>query len=164
MRETRVRSLAWEDPLEEETATHSSTLAWKIPWTKEPCRLQSVGLQRARHNWATSLHSSPRPETANAAKSYDFARSAAHIWLLHTFPPLAWHPAFPNLLSYQWTITFQLKIFAVIDSSSILFGSMGLCLFAISLHCLFRALHEGRKVSMFSLLSLTRRPRVVLGF
>ena len=36
MRETQVRSLGWEDPLEKETATHSSTLAWKIPWTEEP--------------------------------------------------------------------------------------------------------------------------------
>ena len=41
--ETRVRSLVWEDPLEKEMATHSSTLAWKIPWTEEPCRLQSMG-------------------------------------------------------------------------------------------------------------------------
>ena len=46
MRESRVRSLAWEDPLEKEMATHSSTLAWKIPWTEEPCRLQSMGSQR----------------------------------------------------------------------------------------------------------------------
>jgi len=45
MWETRAGSLAWEDPLEKETATHSSTLAWKIPWTKEPGRLQSMGLQ-----------------------------------------------------------------------------------------------------------------------
>ena len=40
---------------EEAVATHSSTLAWKIPWTEEPGRLQSVGLRRVRHNWATSL-------------------------------------------------------------------------------------------------------------
>ena len=45
----------WEDPLEKETATHSSTLAWKIPWTEEPGRLQSMGSQRIRHDWATSL-------------------------------------------------------------------------------------------------------------
>ena len=45
-----VRSLAWEDPLEKEMATHSSTLAWKIPWTEEPCKLQSMGLQRVEHN------------------------------------------------------------------------------------------------------------------
>ena len=46
----RVRSLAWEDPLEKEMATHSSTLAWKIPWTEEPCRLQSMGSQRLGHD------------------------------------------------------------------------------------------------------------------
>ena len=50
MRETQVRSLGQEDPLEKEIATHSSTLAWKIPWTKEPGRLQSMGLQRVRHD------------------------------------------------------------------------------------------------------------------
>ena len=43
MRETRVQSLAWEDPLEKEMAIHSSTIAWKIPWTEEPGRLQSMG-------------------------------------------------------------------------------------------------------------------------
>ena len=46
MQETRVQSLGWEDPLEKEMATHSSTLAWKIPWTEEPGRLQSMGSQR----------------------------------------------------------------------------------------------------------------------
>ena len=43
--ETRVRSLDWEDPLEKEMATHSSVLAWKIPWTEEPGGLQSMGSQ-----------------------------------------------------------------------------------------------------------------------
>ena len=55
MRETRVHSLGWEDPLEKEIATHSSILAWRIPWTEEPGRLQSVGLQRVGHDWTTSL-------------------------------------------------------------------------------------------------------------
>ena len=50
VQETSVRSLGWEDPLEKEMATYSSTLAWKIPWTEEPGRLQSMGLQRAGHN------------------------------------------------------------------------------------------------------------------
>ena len=54
MQETRVRSLGREDPLEKEMATHSSTLAWKIPWMEEPGRLQSMGLQRVRHDRATS--------------------------------------------------------------------------------------------------------------
>ena len=46
MQETQVQSLGWEDPLEKEMAIHSSTIAWKIPWTEEPGRLQSMGLQR----------------------------------------------------------------------------------------------------------------------
>ena len=50
MLETGVRSLGWEDPLEKETATHSSTLAWKTPWTEEPGRLQSMESQRVGHN------------------------------------------------------------------------------------------------------------------
>ena len=53
--ETRIRSLGQEDPLEEEMETHSSIFAWKIPWMEEPGRLQSMGLQRVRHDQATSL-------------------------------------------------------------------------------------------------------------
>ena len=52
MQETWVRSLGWEDPLEKEMATHSSILAWRIPWTEEPGRLWSMGSQRVRHGWA----------------------------------------------------------------------------------------------------------------
>ena len=48
--ETGVQSLGQEDPLEKEMATHSSTLAWKIPWTEKPGRLQSMGSQRVGHN------------------------------------------------------------------------------------------------------------------
>ena len=48
--ETWVQSLGWEDLLEKEMATHSSILAWKIPWTEEPVRLQFMGLQRVGHN------------------------------------------------------------------------------------------------------------------
>ena len=50
MRETWVRSLSQGDPLEKEMAIHSSAIAWKIPWTKEPDRLQSMGLQRVGHD------------------------------------------------------------------------------------------------------------------
>ena len=50
MWETRVRSLGREDPLEKEVAIPSSTLAWKIPWTEEPGRLQFMGSQRVGHN------------------------------------------------------------------------------------------------------------------
>ena len=54
--ETRVRSLGREDPLEKEMAPHSSTLAWKIPWTEKPGRLQSMGSQRVGHDWVEQLH------------------------------------------------------------------------------------------------------------
>ena len=50
MWDTQVRSLGGEDPVEKEMATHSSTLAWKIPWTEEPDRLQSIGLQRVGYD------------------------------------------------------------------------------------------------------------------
>ena len=53
MRETWVLSLDWEDPLEKGMATHSSILAWRIPWTEEPGRLQSMGSQRVRHDRPT---------------------------------------------------------------------------------------------------------------
>ena len=53
MQETRVRSLGWEDPLEKEMAIHSSTMAWKIPWTEEPGRWQPMESQRVGHDWAT---------------------------------------------------------------------------------------------------------------
>ena len=57
MQETCVRSLGWEDPLEKEMATHFSILVWRIPWTEEPGRLQSIRLQsRTRLN---DYHSSP---------------------------------------------------------------------------------------------------------
>ena len=57
MRETWVQSLGWEDPLEKGTANNSSILVWRIPWAEEPGRLQSMGLQRVGHDWATFNHS-----------------------------------------------------------------------------------------------------------
>ena len=56
MWETWVRSLGQEDPLEKGMATHSSILAWRIPWTEEPGGLQSMGSQRVRHDWATNTY------------------------------------------------------------------------------------------------------------
>ena len=56
MQETWFQSLGWEDPLEMEMVTHSSILAWKIPWKEEPGGLQSIGLQRAGHVKQLSTH------------------------------------------------------------------------------------------------------------
>ena len=81
VQETQVRSLGWEDPLEKEMATHSGILAWEISWTKGPGRLQSMGLQRVGHDWATNtytylhllhfiviLHSATCPPVVNLQK------------------------------------------------------------------------------------------------
>ena len=73
MRESRVRSLGWEDPLEKEMATHSSILAWRIVWTEEPGGLQSMGSQRVGHNQVTSTntmdHGNSEIENARFASS-----------------------------------------------------------------------------------------------
>ena len=55
VQETWVRSLGREDPLEQKMATHTSILAWRIPWTEEPGGLQSMGSQRVRYDWATNI-------------------------------------------------------------------------------------------------------------
>ena len=56
MQETWVRSLGWEDPLEKEKATHSSVLAWRIPWTEKPGGLQSIGLETVGHDKSNLAH------------------------------------------------------------------------------------------------------------
>ena len=61
MLETQVWSLEQENPVEKEMATHSSILAWEIPWTEEPGGLQFMGSQRAGHDWATE-HSHTHPQ------------------------------------------------------------------------------------------------------
>ena len=55
MQETWVQYLGGEDPLEKGMATYSSILAWRIPWTEKPGRLQSMGSQRVRHDWMTNV-------------------------------------------------------------------------------------------------------------
>ena len=56
VQETRIWSLRWEDPLEKEMATHSSILAWKVPWMEDPGGLQSMGSQRVGHDWVTDTY------------------------------------------------------------------------------------------------------------
>ena len=77
VQETWVPPLGWGDPLEKEMATHSSILAWRIPWTEEPGRLQSTGSQRVGHDWATSLY----PPTACQVSLYMLLN--AHTSLSH---------------------------------------------------------------------------------
>ena len=93
VRDTRIRSLGQEDPLEKEMATLSNTLAWKIPWTKECGRLQSMGSQRVGHDWATShtfihvlahgLHNSPSRCLLNLLIFQDLAPLWSVLSLTH---------------------------------------------------------------------------------
>ena len=70
MQETWVQSLGQEDPLEESMATHSSILAWRIPWTEEPGRLQSIGSQKVGHDLVTEQHSRQIFNTLLIAKTF----------------------------------------------------------------------------------------------
>ena len=73
----RIQSLGQEDPLEEGMATHSSILAWRIPWTEKPDGLQSIGSQRVGHNWSDSAHT----QTAwKIAKTYIFSLTGTKLY------------------------------------------------------------------------------------
>ena len=84
MRETWVWSLGREDPLEKEMATHSSTLAWRIPWMEEPGGLQSMGTKRAGNDWVTSLlhffYYMPRIQKWARRQSLLFHRRLDPLW------------------------------------------------------------------------------------
>ena len=67
--ETWVWSLGWEDPLEKGVATHSSILAWRIPWTVEPCGLKSMGSQGVGHNWSDWIHTHTHTHTHTQSPS-----------------------------------------------------------------------------------------------
>ena len=104
MWEIWVQSLGQEDPLEKGMANHSSIFAWRIPWTEEPGGLQSMGSQRVRHNWATSIFfqflffkppssKQPKPNHAGFCPASTLlpplhGSTSGNIWLFSPFPPL----------------------------------------------------------------------------
>ena len=90
MRETRVRFLGQEDPLEKEMAIHSSTLAWKIPWTEDPNRLQSMGSQRVGPDWAMSLHFTSYKSLINCGIVYKISLFTSE----HYFSMKFWHSSY----------------------------------------------------------------------
>ena len=79
MRETRVRSLGWGDPLEKGMAIQSSILAWRNPWTEKPGPLQFMGLQRVRHGWVIHTHTHTHT---------DIHRQLKGFWDLVTIKPM----------------------------------------------------------------------------
>ena len=115
MQETWVWSLGWEDPLEKEMATHSSILAWKIPWMEKSGSLQSMGSQRVRHDWVTWLSFFPILWSPDAKRQlirkrpWYWERSKARGemegrlldgWMA---PPTQWTWVWVNSRSWWWT-------------------------------------------------------------
>ena len=100
MWETPVWSLGQKNPLEKEMSTHSSTLVWKIPWTEEPGRLQSMGLQRIGHDWVTFFSLSFLTHTVVHA---GYANQIDNRQAYHALP-LIYHevnkPLFSGLFTY----------------------------------------------------------------
>ena len=96
IQEIWVQSPGWEDPLEKELAPHSSILAWRILWTEEPGRVQSMGSQRGGHNWATNTFS-----PSNMMNSVDLNFGLHHDSSSPHFPLPFWNLPLPPLSSPQ---------------------------------------------------------------
>ena len=104
MQETWVQSLGQEDSLEKEMAIHSSTIAWKIPWTQEPGRLQSMGLQRVGHDWATSLSLSSIFYGLNRVFPYRSSTMTLLFFFISHLPPFSFLGRFMYLTTkiFAW--------------------------------------------------------------
>ena len=131
VQETGVRSLGWEDPLEKGVATHSSILAWRIPWTEEPGRLQSTESQRVGHDWSnfarTCRHSYGEPQGSSGCKRITGYRPGVGwgVYERNDFsePGLLYLPIHRKALnSLTWFICFSL-----INNNLLMFSLSALC-------------------------------------
>ena len=118
MWETQVWSLGWEDPLE--MATHSSILAWRIPWTWGPSGLQSVGLQRGRYNWATN------PEGKGTVPLPEAKRNYYLLQVTHTICLMPLHLYDNHIIIYIYTYLLLLFSHQVISDSLRPLGLQGI--------------------------------------
>ena len=147
MWETWVRSLGWEDPLEKEMATHSSILAWRIPWMEEPGGLQFMGLQRVGHNWVTSLtHSlthSLNPFWVNFCEGYRvcvYFFCPFFSFFLHVMPDfITWFvekTLFSHLVYFCFFVTISWLYLCGSVSNSLFCSTNHLSILLTILHCL----------------------------
>ena len=118
MQETQVQSLGREDPLEKEMATHSSTLAWKIPWTEDPGRLQSMASQRVRHDWATSLHFTSLHFRDYWWKDHMYVKNSTN-WLLCFYNFLVKNQLPPSFNKENNNSYFWLRSFKVLSNQNV---------------------------------------------
>ena len=116
MQETQILSLGWEDPLEEGMATHSSILAWRIPWTEESDKLPSIRSQRVRQDWSDLAHTAKQMLIPSCLDVFvlhlllETLSSATHSWSPHPTPP-------PHTYYWSftfWTISFSRSYFSAI--------------------------------------------------
>ena len=91
MWETHVQSLGWEDTLEESLATHSSIFAWRIPWTEEPGKLQSMGWQKVGHDWASNIFTFSTQQRAGKHLCYYSHTQQGHTCVIISGLVLLWH-------------------------------------------------------------------------
>ena len=115
MQKTQVWSLGQEDLLEKRMATHSSILAWKIPWTEEPGRLQSMRLQRVRHDWATSTHTHTHerfiPQLLSPPWRSGSGAESSYLFSSHLVPLVNSIPrGFPKVTSLTQTLGGEQKM------------------------------------------------------
>ena len=114
MWETWVPPLGGEDPMEKEMATHSNTLAWKIPWMEEPGRLQSTGSQRVGHDWITSLSLSKVLQWFKATILF-----CSYILWVRDSNRVQWR----QLVSITWYLEIQLERLEATGSKAVLFSN-----------------------------------------
>ena len=109
IQETRVWSLGQEDPLEEGTATHSSTLVWRVPWTEEPGGLQSIGSQTVRHDWRDLAQHSKKIYEAGKNRVYNIITNNKLFTYVCEYILLVLFSSFSHvwLFATLWTITHQ---------------------------------------------------------
>ena len=128
MQENGVQSLGWEEPLEKWMATYSSILAWKISWTEEPARLQSMGLQRVGHDWATNTFQTSYPfaqlikitTTTTTKPKMEHFNLVIKYWRIDVFELWCWR----RLLRVPWTSRSNQSIVKKINSEYSLEGLM----------------------------------------
>ena len=125
MQKTWVWSLGQEDPLEKGMAAHSSTLAWRIPWTEEPGGLQSMGSQRIEHGWATHFHFSLDPFLTCSHPS-PFLLSAVSLSSDFNLWPLAFHGCIWIWSSQTLASSCGLQVFRISVSQVLTLSLLGI--------------------------------------
>ena len=119
IQETRVQSLSREDSLEKGMATHSSILAWRIPWTEKPGRLQSIGLQRVGHDWAHVRSDMQFVSLKNSLEEFSFFNREYAIHIFYIVLSLCESCIFQEISLFY--LTYEIDWWKIISNSHLTF-------------------------------------------